>query len=83
MRIKKAMTYWIYSFTLSLILLICVQKFLLKDFYQLNYDGGFLLGAFIDFLIILGLYDNVPSERMKQKLEKIKKIFKDNNESIT
>ena len=83
MRIKKAMTYWIYSFTLSLILLICVQKFLLKDFYQLNYVGGFLLGAFIDFFIILGLYDNVPSERMKQKLEKIKKIFKDNSKSIT
>lgn len=75
MRLKKAIIYWSHSFTLSFIILICTQKFVLQDHYQLNYIGGFLLSAFVDFLVILGLYDNIPSERMKNRIEKIKKVY--------
>lgn len=83
MRIKKAMTYWIYSFLLSLITVVCVQELILKDYYQLNYIGGFVLSAIVDFLIIIGLYDNIPSQRLKDRLEKIKKIFEDNTQIKT
>lgn len=83
MRIKKAMTYWVYSFFLSLITVVCVQELILKDYYQLNYIGGFILSAIVDFLIIIGLYDNTPSIRMKMYLKKIKEMYKDNTEIKT
>lgn len=83
MRIKKAMTYWVYSFFLSLITVVCVQELILKDYYQLNYIGGFVLSAIVDFLIIIGLYDNTPSIRMKTYLKKIKEMYKDNTEIKT
>lgn len=83
MRLKKAMTYWLYSFCLSFIILICTQKFILQDHYQLNYIGGFLLSGFVDFLVILGLYDNIPSETLKKRLKKIKKVFEDDTQIKT
>lgn len=81
MRLKKAITYWLYSFCLSFIIVVSVQNFILKDHYQLNYIGGFLLSAFVDFLVIIGLYDNIPSKKTTIRLNIIKKLYKNNGET--